>query len=84
LRSVGTKILIEVVRGFKAPLKDQRAHIHRVVDAHDLPVSHATGCTGRRYTLVLIKTDALFEREAAERKVWESELLWLTKTARAF
>lgn len=70
---------------FEWPLpKDQRAHIHRIVDAHDLPVSHATRRTGRPYTLVLIKTDALFEREAAERKAWESELRWLTKTARAF
>lgn len=70
---------------FEWPLpKDQRAHIHRIVDADDLPVSHATRRTGRPYTLVLIKTDALFEREAAERNVWESELRWLTKTARAF
>lgn len=59
-------------------------HIHRIADAHDLPVSHATRRTGRPYTLVLIKTDALFEREAAERNVWESELRWLTTTARAF
>lgn len=70
---------------FEWPIpKDQRAHIHRIVDAHDLPVSHATLRTGRPYTLVLTKTDALFEREAAERNVWESELHWLTKTARAF
>ncbi len=70
---------------FEWPLpKDQRAHVHGIVDAHDLPVSHATRRTGRPYTLVLIKTDALFEREAAERKVWESDLRWLTKTARVY
>jgi hypothetical protein len=49
----------------KWPLaKDQRAHIHHVVDSHDLPVSHMTRCVGRPFTLVLAKTEALFQREA--------------------
>jgi hypothetical protein len=70
---------------FEWPLaKDQRAHIHQIVDAHDLPVSHVTRRTGRPFTLVLVKTDALFEREGRERKLWESDLHWLTKTAEAF
>ncbi|MBI4521506.1 MAG: hypothetical protein HY701_11770 [Gemmatimonadetes bacterium] len=70
---------------FEWPLaKDQRAHVHGIVDAHDLPVSHVTRRTGRPYTLVLVKTDALFERDATERQLWKSELHWLNMTARAF
>jgi hypothetical protein len=70
---------------FEWPLpKEQRAHIHGILDAHDLPVSHTTRRTGRPYTLVLMKTDALFEREATERKIWQNELIWLTKTAHTF
>jgi len=64
--------------------KDPRAHIHQTLDAHDLPVSHTTRRVGRPFTLVLMKTDALFEREARERELWERDLLWLTKTAPAF
>ena len=49
--------------------KEQRAHIHRIPDDHDLPVSHTTRRRlGRPYTLVLGKTYALFERAAAERR----------------
>ena len=70
---------------FEWPLPSgQRAHIHGILDAHDLPVSHTTRRTGRPYTLVLMKTDALFEREATERRIWQNELIWLTKTAHAF
>lgn len=70
---------------FEWPLaKEQRAHIHRMVDSHDLPVSHTTRRTGRPFTLVLVKTDALFQRDAAERRFWQDELGWLTKTADTF
>ncbi len=70
---------------FEWPLaKDRRAHIHGMVDAHDLPVSHTTRRAGRPFTLVLMKTDALFERDAVERGFWRSELRWLTMTARTF
>ncbi len=70
---------------FEWPLaKDQRAHIHGMVDSHDLPVSHTTRRVGRPFTLVLMKTDALFEREVRERGLWERDLRWLTKTAPAF
>lgn len=31
---------------------EQRVHIHRIVDAHDMPVSHTTRRLGRPYTLV--------------------------------
>ncbi len=65
---------------FEWPLaKDHRAHIHGIVDAHDLPVSHTTRRAGRPFTLVLMKTDALFERAVAERELWRSELSWLKK-----
>jgi hypothetical protein len=70
---------------FEWPLaKDQRAHIHQILDAHGLPVSHTTRRSGRPFTLVLMKTAALFEREATEREFCERDLLWLTKTARTF
>lgn len=64
--------------------KDGRAHIHQVIDAHNLPVTHATRRTGRPFTLVLVKTEALFEREAAERKLWQRDLEWLVRSAPAF
>jgi hypothetical protein len=70
---------------FEWPLaKDQRAHVHNIIDSHDLPVSHITRRVGRPFTLVLTKTEALFEREAAERELCERDLQWLTRSARAF
>jgi hypothetical protein len=56
--------------------KDHRAHIHQAIDAHNLPVTHVTRRTGRPFTLVLVKTDALFDREAKERKLWQRDLEW--------
>lgn len=70
---------------FEWPLaKDGRAHVHRIIDAHDLTVRHTTRRTGRPFTLVLEKTAALFEREAAERLFWKNELAWLTGMAGEF
>ncbi len=70
---------------FEWPLaKDHRAHIHRTVESHDLPVSHTTRRVGRPLTLVLAKTHALFDRDAAERRQWGGDLAWLTKTNEAF
>jgi hypothetical protein len=70
---------------FEWPLaKDQRAHIHQVIDAHDLPVTHVTRRSGRPFTLVLTKTEALFEREAIERNLWRRDLHWLAETSPAF
>ncbi len=60
--------------------KDQRLHIHRTIDSFDLPVTHTTRRKGRPFTLVLEKTAALFERDAAERLSWQQELQWLNKT----
>jgi hypothetical protein len=70
---------------FEWPLaKDQRAHIHRAIDRHDLPVTHVTRRTGRPFTLVLEKTAALFKRDAAERQSLREDLEWLQKTAAEF
>jgi hypothetical protein len=64
--------------------KDQRAHIHRAIDGHDLPVTHVTRRTGRPFTLVLEKTAILFKRDAAERQRLHEDLSWLEKTAAEF
>lgn len=47
----------------------RRQHIHQVIDRAELPVRHETRRSGRPYTLVLTKTDALFtqEQEARDR-----------------
>ena len=58
--------------------KEGRKHVHRRIDAHELPVRHETRRSGRPYTLVLTKTGALFEREAAQRRSWRDDLEWLT------
>lgn len=70
---------------FDWPLaKDRRAHVHQTITQHELPVTHVTRRAGSPYVLVLTKTKALFTREAAERKIWTSDLVWLTQTARPF
>jgi hypothetical protein len=52
----------------KWPLaKERRQHIHRVLDACKLPVSHVTIRRGSPHVLVLTKQDALFAGEAAIR-----------------
>ncbi|MCO5121364.1 MAG: hypothetical protein M9951_17270 [Burkholderiaceae bacterium] len=55
--------------------------MHQLIDRHELPVRHETRRMGRPYTLILEKTAALFERAAAERGEWVSELDWLSRTA---
>ena len=47
-------------------------------------MTHTTRRAGRPFTLVLMKTGALFERELRERELWERDLQWLTKPAPAF
>ena len=70
---------------FEWPLaKDQRAHVHRTIDGHDLPVTHVTRRIGRPFTLVLEKTAILFKRDAAERQSLCEDLAWLEKTAAEF
>jgi len=66
---------------FEWPLAQARRQlIHQFIDHHDLPVRHQTRRTGRPYTLVLEKTPALFEREAADRQQWKKDLAWLRRT----
>ncbi len=48
--------------------KPGRQHIHQVLDNGELPVRHETTRQGRPYTLVLTKTDHLWEREAEARR----------------
>ena len=63
---------------FEWPLaKDRRAHVHRRIDAAELPMNHQTRRVGRPYTLVLNKTEALFEGERRLRRRDEEQLAWL-------
>ena len=65
-------------RSMEWPLaKDGRAHVHSRIDAAELPVTHLTRRTGRPYTLVLTKTDDLFDRERQGRRRDEASLAWL-------
>ena len=74
----------EIIR-LEWPLaKAGRAHIHRIVDSHDLPLRHVTRRTGSPFTLVLEKTAALFDRDVVERRFWQTELRWLSETAESF
>jgi hypothetical protein len=64
-------------RLFEWPLaKDHRAHVHQIIERHELPVAHPTRRTGRPYTLVLTRREALFEREAARPKQLLKDLEW--------
>lgn len=64
--------------------ESKRKIIHRIIDRHELPVRHETRRTGRPYTLVLEKTEALFEQAAVERRQWINELAWLQRMADSF
>ena len=70
---------------FEWPIaKQKRRHIHGIIEGHAFPVTHQTRRTGSPYTLVLQKTRALFETEAAERGTWQRELSWLKKNRQRF
>lgn len=58
--------------------KEKRRHVHARIDDAELPVHHETRRQGRPYTLVLTKTEALFERERLARERHEADLAWLT------
>lgn len=45
----------------------------------ELPVSHQTRRTGRPYTLVLTKTDLIFERDRKRREQDRADLDWLAR-----
>ncbi len=68
-------------RSFDWPLAEQRRrHIHSRIDQAELPVDHQTRRSGRPYTLVLNKTDALFTQEEEARRRDQENLDWLTCT----
>ena len=58
--------------------QDKRRHVHSRIDNAELPVTHVTRRTGRPFTLVLHKTDTLFDRERQARSRDETDLEWLT------
>ena len=65
-------------RSFEWPLAEQRRrHVHSRIDQDELPVHHQTRRSGRPYTLVLRKTDALFARELETRRRDQADLAWL-------
>ena len=69
---------------FEWPLaQDRRAHVHRRIETAELPVTHETRRRGRPYTLVLAKTDELFERERQHRRRDEADLAWLDRNRAA-
>ena len=73
--SLGTFLADPVRQRLEWPLAQQsRGHIHQRIDASELPVRHETRRSGRPYTLILSKTEELFEREARERRSWQSDL----------
>ncbi|HBQ19733.1 MAG TPA: 2OG-Fe(II) oxygenase [Myxococcales bacterium] len=81
-RELGAFLADRETRFLAWPLaKARRQHVHQQCDAHDLPVTHTTRREGRPYTLLLRKTDALFDRERARREQLESDLAWLSAPA---
>jgi hypothetical protein len=68
-------------RAFEWPLAtEKRRHVHARIDGAELPISHQTRRQGRPYTLVLTKTEALFERERLARERSEADLAWLANS----
>jgi hypothetical protein len=69
-------------RSLEWPLaKEKRRHIHTRIDTGELPVRHETKRRGSPYTLVLTKTQELFERERAARHRAVTALAWLTENS---
>ena len=62
--------------------QSRRQHVHHRIDSAELPVSHQTRRSGRPYTLVLTKTDALFKDELRPRRRDEQDLAWILSTWR--
>lgn len=74
-RTLGEFLAAPDRQRFEWPLaKPGRKHVHRVIDERELPVRHETRRSGRPFTLVLSKQQALFERDAAERRAWREDL----------
>ena len=57
--------------------KAGRQHIHSRIDTAELPVQHQTRRQGSPFTLVLTKTQALFDREHEARSRDEADLAML-------
>lgn len=82
----------ELVRFLRAPqqeldwplAKERRKHVHRMLDTHELPVSHVTRRQGRPFVLQLRKHRSLFGREAKYYKALRTALgeLEAARTAR--
>lgn len=67
-------------RNLEWPLReDGRRHVHGMIDGAELPVHHQTRRTGRPYTLVLTKTQDVFDRESQARRRGEADLVWLSE-----
>jgi hypothetical protein len=80
--TLGTFLADPGKRLFEWPIAEvKRRHVHGRLDTHELPVRHETRRSGSPYVLVLSKTTALFEREAAERRAWQADLAWLARMA---
>jgi hypothetical protein len=77
--TLGTFLRDPARRSFEWPLAEQRRrHVHSRIDTAELPVRHETTRKGRPYTLVLTKSQALFEHERQVRIRDEADLQWLT------
>jgi hypothetical protein len=79
---LGAFLADPVKRLLEWPLaKPGRAHVHQRIDRAELPVRHQTRRSGRPYTLVLTKTDDLFDRETRSRRRHQDDLDWLDAQA---
>lgn len=61
--------------------KPRRQHIHSMIDAQGLPVTHTTERTGSPHKLKLRKTDRLMKEDAAERRYFETQLAWVMEVS---
>lgn len=59
--------------------KDRRSHIHGIIDAMDIPVTHETLHTGSPHKLVLTKTPDLFIKDRERAKTIETCLSLLRR-----
>jgi hypothetical protein len=62
--------------------KPGRQHVHRQIDDAGLPVRHTTRRQGRPFTLILEKTEALFQQEQDTQRQAKRDLDWLVSTFR--
>ena len=70
-------------RTLEWPLAEaRRKHVKDRISAAELPVKHETWKFGSPHTLVLTKTDELFQREAKARKDATASLEWLAAQRR--